>query len=80
MYLCCVSLIQNATVRGVVPAVLGLRLIGVGLLAALAPIGAGLSPVTFATLLLAVLVTLVALEVWCNLRSDSHPSQKAPSE
>jgi low temperature requirement protein LtrA len=79
VYLCCVSLIQDATARGVVPAILGARMGVVGLLVALALIGAGLLPVAFAALLLAVLVTLVALEVSYNLRSDTHPSHKAPT-
>jgi len=76
VYLCCASLIQDATARGILRTILGLRLGVVGLLVALAFIGAGLHPITFAAVMLVVLVALVALEVSCNLRRDAHPPPK----
>ena len=80
VYLCCLSLIQSAAVRGIVPAIVGFRLSVVGLLISLALFGAGLRPVAFATLMLAVLVALVTFEVSRNLRSDAHPSPKPSAE
>jgi len=80
VYLCCLSLIQGAAARGIVPAIVGFRLSAVGLLISLALIGAGLRPVAFATLMLAGLVALVAFEVSRNLRSDAHPSPKPSAE
>ena len=80
VYLCCVSVIQDATARGIVPAIVGFRLTVVGLLVALALIGAGLRPLTFAALMLAALVALVACEVWRNLRLDTRLPTKSPAE
>ncbi len=80
VYLCCLSLIQSAAARGIVPAIVGFRLSVVGLLNLLALFGAGLRPVAFATLMLAVLVALVTFEVSRNLRSDAHPSPKPSAE
>jgi len=80
VYLCCLSLIQCAAARGIVPAIVGFRLSVVGLLISLALFGAGLRPVAFATLMLAVLVALVTFEVSRNLRSDAHPSPKPSAE
>ena len=80
VYLCCVSVIQDATARGIVPAIVGFRLTAVGLLVALALIGAGLRPLTFAALMLAALVALVACEVWRNLRLDARLPTKPPAE
>lgn len=74
------SLIQSATARGIVPAIVGFRLSAVSLLTSLAFIGSGLRPVAFATLMLAVLVALVTFEVSRNLRSDAHPSPKPSAE
>ena len=80
VYLCCVSLIQGATARGIVPAIVGIRISAVGLLISLLLFGAGLRPVTFATLMLAILVALVAFEISRNLRSDAPPSPKPSTE
>src|SRR5215203_6582733 len=80
VYLCCVSLIQGATARGMVPAIVGIRISAVGLLISLLLFGAGLRPVTFATLMLAILVALVAFEISRNLRSDAPPSPKPSTE
>ena len=80
VYLCRVSLIQGASARGIIPAIVGFRLTVVGLLVALALIGAGLRPVTFAALMLAVLVALVAFEVSRNLHPDAHPLPKTTAE
>jgi hypothetical protein len=80
VYLCCASLIQNATARGILRTILGLRLSVVGLLVALAFIGAGLRPVTFAAVMLAVLVALVAFEISRNLRPEAHPRNKPSAE
>jgi low temperature requirement protein LtrA len=80
VYLCCVSLIQDATARSIVPAILRVRLSVVGLLVALALIGAGFRPVTFAALMLAVLITLVAFEVSRNLHPNSHSPPKTSAE
>ena len=80
VYLCCVSLIQHAAARGVLRAILAVRLSVVGLLAALAFIGAGLRPVTFTALMFAVLVVLVAFEISRNLRPDAHPPPKPAAE
>jgi hypothetical protein len=80
VYLCCLSLIQSAAVRGIVPAIVGFRLSVVSLLISLALFGADLRPVAFATLMLAVLVALVTFEVSRNLRSDAHPSPKPSAE
>ena len=77
MYLCCVSLIQDATARGIVPAIVSIRVGAVGLLISLVLFGAGLRPVAFATLMLAV---LVAFEVSRNLRSDAPPSPMPSAE
>lgn len=80
VYLCCLSLIQCAAARGIVPAIVGFRLSVVGLLISLALFGAGLRPVAFATLMLAVLVALVTFEVSRNLRLNAHPSPKPSAE
>ena len=80
VYLCCLSLIQDATARGIVSTIVSIRLSVVGLLISLAFIGSGLRPVAFATLMLAVLVALVTFEVSRNLRSDAHPSPKPSAE
>jgi len=80
VYLCCASLIQDATARGILLTILGLRLSVVGLLVALAFIGAGLRPVTFTAVMLAVLVALVAFEISRNLRPDAHPRNKPSAE
>src|SRR5215207_8838850 len=80
VYLCCVGLIQAATARGIVPAIVGIRISVVGLLISLLLFGAGLRPVTFATLMLAILVALVAFEISRNLRSDAPPSPKPSTE
>ena len=80
VYLCCVSLIQGATARGFVPAILGARLSVVGLFVAFALIGAGLRPVTFAALMLAVFIALVTFEVSRNLRPDAHLPPKTTAE
>jgi low temperature requirement protein LtrA len=72
VYLCCTSVIQDATARGILRTILGLRLSVVGLLVALAFLGAGLRPVTFAAVMVAVLVALVAFEISRNLRPDAH--------
>jgi low temperature requirement protein LtrA len=73
VYLCCVSVVHRATAQGVVPAIVRARLVVAGLLVALIFAGAGLHSVTFAALLLAILVTLVAFETARNLRPDAHP-------
>jgi hypothetical protein len=52
----------------------------VGLLVALAFLGADLRPVTFAAVMLAVLVALVASEISRNLRPDAHPRPKPSVE
>jgi low temperature requirement protein LtrA len=80
VYLCCVSLVQDATARGILRTILGGRLSAVGLLVGLPLLGAGLRPVTFAALMFAVLVALVAFEVSRNLRSDAPPSPKPSAE
>ena len=73
VYLCCVSVVHGATAQGIVPAIVRARLAVVGLLVALIFAGASLRSVTFAALLLAILVTLVAFETARNLRPDAHP-------
>ncbi len=73
MYLCCVSVVHGATAQGVIPAIVRARLVVAGLLVALIFAGAGLRSITFAALLLAILVTLVAFETARNLRPDAHP-------
>jgi low temperature requirement protein LtrA len=80
VYLCCVSLIQDATARGILRTILGVRLGVVGLLMALSLLGAGLRPVTFAALMFVVLVALVAFEVSRNLRPDAYPLPKTTAE
>jgi low temperature requirement protein LtrA len=80
VYLCCASLIQDATARGLLWTILGVRLSVVGLLVVLAFIGASLRPVTFAALMLAVLVALVAFEISRNLRPDAHPPLKTSAQ
>jgi hypothetical protein len=70
------SLIQDATARGILRTILGLRLGVMGLLVALAFIGTDLRPVTFAAVMLVVLVALVALEISRNLRRDAHRPPK----
>jgi hypothetical protein len=60
--------------------ILGLRLSVVILLVALAFLGMGLRPVTFAALMLAVLVALVAFEISRNLRADAHRLPKQSAE
>jgi low temperature requirement protein LtrA len=80
VYLCCTSLIQDATARGILRTILGLRLSVVGLLVALTFIGAGLRPVIFAAVMLAVLVALVAFEISRNLRPDTNPRNKPSAE
>src|SRR5918995_4517743 len=78
VYLCCTSVIQEATARGMLRPILGLRLSVVGLLVALAFLGAGLRPVTFAAVMVALLVALVAFEISRNLRPDA-PRRPKPS-
>jgi low temperature requirement protein LtrA len=80
VYLCCVSLIQDATARGILRAILGMRLSVVGLLVVLAFIGGHFSPVTFAAVMLAILVALVAFEISRNLRPDAHLRPKPSAE
>ena len=80
MYLCCVSLIQDATARGILRTILSVRLSVVGLLVGLPLLGAGLRPVTFAALMFVVLVALVAFEVSRNLRPDAHSLPKTTAE
>jgi low temperature requirement protein LtrA len=80
VYLCCTSVIQDATARGILRTILGLRLSVVGLLVALAFLGAGLRPVTFAAVMVALLVTLVAFEISRNLRPDAHRRPKPSAD
>src|SRR5918998_184422 len=80
VYLCCTSVIQDATARGILRTILGLRLGVVGLLVALAFLGAGLRPVTFAAVMVALLVALVAFEISRNLRPDAHRRPKPSAE
>ena len=80
VYLCCTSVIQDATARGILRTILGLRLSVVGLLVALAFLGAGLRPVTFAAVMVALLVALVAFEISRNLRPDAHRRPKPSAD
>src|ERR687898_623570 len=80
VYLCCTSVIQDATARGILRTILGLRLSVVGLLVALAFLGAGLRPVTFAAVMVALLVALVAFEISRNLRPDAHRRAKPSAD
>src|SRR5918995_7545564 len=80
VYLCCTSVIQDATARGILRTILGLRLSVVALLVALAFLGAGLRPVTFAAVMVALLVALVAFEISRNLRPDAHRRPKPSAD
>src|ERR687898_407964 len=80
VYLCCTSVIQDATARGILRPILGLRLSVVGLLVALAFLGTGLRPVTFAAVMVALLVALVAFEISRNLRPDAHRRAKPSAD
>ena len=76
IYLLALTLARLQTLRGVLPSVAGVRLVAAALLAALAVAGADLRPVTFAGILLALLVALVVFEIDRNL---GQPAETAPA-